>query len=261
MQRLVIAAALVLVLASTAGALDITACDQTVPAGEVGRLIANVTCTTELTGVALERGATLELNGFSLGGGTNIGVACLERACTVVGPGTIDGNWMGVSLLVDRVTLTISDVTIRNGKVAILGSARQHDRARVNATNVTIENPGDWAISAAVIRAEGLTVTGAGPTLYAVIADRLLGSAIAVTGNQAVGIQARKVKASSLTAIANDGTGVDAGRAVLGDSTLTGNGVVSGVDLRSARRPRVVNTVCGLSADAVGGNWGVCTND
>lgn len=52
--------------------------------------------------------------------------------------------------------------------------------------------------------------------------------------------------------------GVNAPRVRLVDSIVTGNALA---DIGSRRKPRLVNTVCGLSAGSDGAPWGVCAND
>ena len=264
MVKLAVSCGLVLVLSAPAAALDITACGQTVPAGETGVLTGDVGCAlSDFVGVGLEEGATLELNGFRLGGGDNIGVHCRHRSCMISGPGTIyGGDWIAV-VLEDGVRLAVNDVTISGADVGILGGATPDSHTRVNATNTVIENSLQWALSASKLLAEGFTVTGTGQnSLYAVATLSLRGTLIDVSNNDAVGIFTRKLKATNLTANGNTRVGVDARTIKLEDSTLTGNNAAgAGIDVRSLRKPRLINTTCGRSADNDGATWAVCAND
>ena len=70
---------------------------------------------------------------------------------------------------------------------------------------------------------------------------------------------------SGLVATDNGEEGLVATRALLTDSTLTGNDAAGeGVDLRATSRPVLVNTTCGRSGripSDTGESWGVCTGD
>jgi hypothetical protein len=67
-----VALGIVLSLAGIAGALDITACDTAVPAGEVGVLTVDLDCgpntVPDSYGVELARNATLDLQGHTITG-------------------------------------------------------------------------------------------------------------------------------------------------------------------------------------------------
>jgi hypothetical protein len=252
---------------STAAAIDVTACGQIVPAGEVGRLVGDLTCPEseipDFAAVVLERDATFELNGFTLAGELDMGVQCRSRRCTVAGPGTLDGNGIAV-LLFPSTALNIHDVTISNADWGILAGNGPGLNGRVVIANVTIEGSLEVALGGKLIRAVGLRVRNTVPTDgLAVLADRLLGSDIEVTNNGSTGILARRIKATNLVATDNGDQGILAlERAILVDSTVTGNQADgAGIDIESGRRPKLSNSVCGRSSDRDGVSWGVCAGD
>ena len=82
------------------------------------------------------------------------------------------------------------------------------------------------------------------------------------TGGQ-VAVAAYQVTGTNLTVTDNIGFGMYSyRRPKLTDSTLTGNdGFEGSYDFFSNRRPKFENVVCGRSLKAIGGTWGVCTND
>ncbi len=77
------------------------------------------------------------------------------------------------------------------------------------------------------------------------------------------------VKLTALTSTGNRNAGIAAqNRSILRNSIITGNnGYGTGVDFVAYRRPRVINTACGLSAspgptpEQPGPPWGVCAGD
>jgi hypothetical protein len=208
--------------------LLITTCGQTV----TGRaeLAADLDCSTfPGDAVSIERGSLL-LNGFTLTGsllpGAYAAVAC-HRGCRVIGPGTITGGQTGGvvgDLLGPTVFVYVRDVTI---------------------TGCT-----GTAAAAELLRARGVTATNNGAGLYGGATLRVRDSF--VMDNLGIGAFTQ-------------------GRVRIADSTVTGNAydpagcLVPGVcpDVASYRPPRVVRTVCGLSASisAPYAPWGVCQND
>jgi hypothetical protein len=262
MRRALFVLTAIFVFARPALAVDISSCNQTVPPENIGRLVNDLDCAGELLAVRLEKNASLDLNGFTIGGGDNIGVSCNERACTIVGPGTIAGNWVAVNLE-SKVRLSIRHVTILDADVAILGRAIKHDPNHIENYYVTIDNAYNWAISGQRIRAQRLTVTGSAPaSIGTVHAHSLKGTNIDISNNHSTGIIAEKVRVENLTANGNEGVGIDAGRVILRGSEVTGNAAgLSGVDILSDSRPKLVDSTCGLSSGNAGGDWDVCTND
>ncbi|TMA51108.1 MAG: hypothetical protein E6J76_10640 [Deltaproteobacteria bacterium] len=294
MSRFEVALAGVLPVAGTARALDITSCGVLVPPGEIGDLQADLSCpatsgfcvrdpsvsctssaecppppcdahgrplpTCSLDGGTLGGNATLHMNGHSISGGT-VGVFCRSK-CLVEGPGEIFGVESAVVFLRARAAvqnLNVHDTTFFGIGSPILGS--------LDLANVTLSNIGDNAIRAGRVSATNVTVTNSGNVYGAVYANaRLRGANVTVTANPEYGVFCNgSVKVSGLVATDNGEEGLVATRALLTDSTLTGNDAAGeGVDLRATSRPVLVNTTCGRSGripSDTGESWGVCTGD
>jgi hypothetical protein len=262
-----------LLLATSARAVPITACNQTVPVGEVGVLQGDVVCADGVfNGVFLEKRATLDLNGFTLTGGIDAayGVFCLERACEIRGPGVIDGGvgrWVGVQLE-PRVKLTIRDVTVRNGRGGIAGKSLALEKTRVILEGVRIEDNDEGALGSYYVVANDLVVLRNGQLLFGqgevVGARSFRGENVEISDNAFAGLGAGTVSVENLIASNNGGVGVSAGRLILrGNSQAFGNdAALDGIDLRSQRPPRLLDSsTCGKSSDFSGMPWGVCQND
>ncbi len=296
-MRLIIGAIVVTVFCSIAAhAVDVSTCGQTVPAGETGVLVADLSCGDE-TAVTLANKAALDLGGFTVGASDDA-IVC-ESSCSVTGPGTIAGD-LRISILSNSKRAVVNDVVIDGGGI-------QAPSSRVAATNILVRNfgaPGGTtphAIVAKILVASDVIVEDGGRHGFAAVAaDKILATNLTVRDTTSIGIQtfrllratgltvtgnagfgvatertvridgaeisnnggdgiaARRVKASSLTATGNGNYGVFAERnARLTDSMLTGN---TDGDLFSARKPRLDNTTCGTS-DGPNGPWGVCTGD
>ena len=89
LKRLGSAAAVLLFTATIAHAVDITNCNQTVPAGATGVLVADLDCSLGYGSyaVTLSKSARLQLNGFALRSNAN-GIHCLG-SCRITGPGEV----------------------------------------------------------------------------------------------------------------------------------------------------------------------------
>jgi len=254
-------AALWLSFVGSAVAIDVTACEQVVAPNDVGILQADLTC--PVNGVFLEPGATLMLNGHELRGGTNIGVYCRRRRCTIEGPGTISSpDWIGV-LMEDRVHLTVRQVTFRGNDVGILGT--YSGRHRVTLSDVVFEDNLQWALSARTLVATNLIARNNAPGgFYAITAAsaRIDGGDIS-SNLAAVALQGGRLRLDGVTVTGNTGMGVDATRSLrLANGTATGNNAGgAGIDIRSASRPRLFTATCGRSSDESGVTWGVCAGD
>jgi hypothetical protein len=239
------ALALVPVLASAAGVVDIVECGQTVESGQVGRLRGDLECEHLPTypfspdGVRLNGDATLELGGFTIRGTdpvNSVGVYChsgLRGRCRVNGPGEITGFWAGLNGGGCRMVLR--DVVLRgntNGVVGIL-------RCNLDARDVRVVENEEFGLWVSRLRARDVTVSG----------------------NGYVGVSAGRIKARGLTATGNGAEGVGQasirgrfGRLV--DSAVTGNGVTGsgsrvdqlGLDVAGAGRLVLRGTECGRSA-------------
>src|SRR5262249_18031214 len=103
-----VALALLVLLTRPAAAGEITECRQVVPRGVGGELRRDLDCAAAplgavgREGVRLERGDTLEMNGFAIrGDGTGVGIGCFgagpHHRCEVNGPGTVSGFEAGIN--------------------------------------------------------------------------------------------------------------------------------------------------------------------
>lgn len=257
--------AFVLMLAGSALALDITTCDQTVPADEIGVVQADFSCMGAFV-VALERRATLDLNGHVITLATHAGfgqavVQCNSRRCTVGGPGTITctgpggyasgiGMSKGGRLDVNGVDIVGCDQGVwdmgNNAKTRVYAvDVNVHDSTyngieaeKLVGTNVTANDNGYSGL--AVERVEGTSIT---------VNDNGFGNVVPLSG---ISSFQGTVRITGLVATGNARYGVQAKKLVLTSSTVTGNQVR---DIASTRFPRLIDVTCGTS------NWGVCQND
>ncbi len=256
--------ALALVLTPAAGqALDITTCNQIIPANETGVLQNDLVCPFPVNGcfdcsrtpcfptgvacatnadcgedgrcaalpaIAIERKGTLDMNDHSITAPGQLAVVCRSKGpCTItssVGRGEISGSELGVAMGAGK--LAVSDVDVHDNGAGIY-SPILHVRATL--TRVTANDNG------AGIRVEELRandVTANGNDTYGIDASgKIKGVNVTANDNDWGGIVCgRGMKVSGLTATGN-GNGVDshtgAGIVVTGgplhlaDSTVTGN--------------------------------------
>ena len=267
-RALCTSAALVLAIGlRTAGAIDVTACEQTVPVGEIGDLVGDLACGTN--GINLARRATLRLNGFTItgtssasaqcvGSDTCAGVECQDRSCRVEGPGQISGFLFGVHAQgpSDRTFhAKLSDLVLTGNQAGFWGDDVRVDDAQVTSNVLVgilggkrarvqdsqVLNNVSGGISGTQLRIYSTTVSGVGPgALSAIQGDRVRLRDVVVGNCQSGGVSATR----SLSAV---------------DSTLTDN---TPDDVRAfGHAPHLVNTTCFISSDGVGGTWGVCEHD
>jgi len=227
-------ALLPLVLLHTAPAaaivdVDVTSCGQTIDSGTRGRLVGDLDCSaypgTGYDGaLVVLRGAQLDLAGFTLTVRSGAyGVVCGEPC----GEGSI---------------------------------ARCKSTCKVTGSGGSIVGAG-VGIVAASLDVRDVTITGADTAIGSW--RKLLVRRVTLVDNVAWGIFGAgpglkpKIYDSSIT---NSGTGVNTGYGVvLKRSTVTGNAYG---DLVTSRRPKLVDSTCGVSLGAPGGgSWGVCTAD
>lgn len=250
MRHFVFALLLCSFAAGPALAVDVTSCDQTVPAGEVGVLTADLSCIGDVAGVTLNDGATLEMSGHTINGGT-VGIYCYPFSCTVHGPGEVTGATTGISAFHSEAllrksrhsSLTITGVNVHDN----LGEGIHHEslgklvltdvtanantqngistRGTVIGTNVTVNDNGRLAIMADLGK---VTIVGLNAT----------GNAAGFPGTPAVSVGRKKLR--------------------LENSNVTGN---NGLDLATRVKPFLINTTCEHSLKPNGKTWGVCSLD
>ena len=288
MRALAVISVLSLALAASAVAVDITTCGQSVADLDVGVLQADLDCTGQAgiclhlgvddadvgcssagdchftldpcanTAVSLGAGSVLQLNGHSI---TGAGVLCSAAGtCSVTGPGSILAAPIGI---LARKKVVASGLTIDGGGFGVvsrLGGALLND---VNLTDNTEDGIWSWR---GTIRASNVVATGNGDNgLYATLKP-VIARDVTTSNNGNHGIDGHPVRGINVTAQGNVGIGVVSAKGLsIRDSTVTGNGLgYGGLDIVSARRPRVRNTVCDHSSNIgtdENPNWGVCTLD
>lgn len=266
MRRWLMLLGTLMALTRSAIAIDIATCGITVPRNEVGVIQADMSCGGAFV-VALDHGATLDLNGHAISlanaGYIQAVVRCNDRRCTVGGAGTITctnvpgGYITGVGMSRGG-RLDIRDVTIQNCDQGIWDTGTIGARTRVYATDLSVFGSSYNGIEAEKLVGTNIVSNGNGFSGLAV--EQVLGTNITVAGNGALpplhsGITSFNgtVKVTQLNAFDNAQHGVEAKKVVLTSSTLTGNGFA---DISSKRLPRLTTTTCGTS-----NGWGVCAND
>jgi hypothetical protein len=269
MLRTPLALTAALLLARTAGAVDVTTCGQSVPRGETGALTGDLDCSTLSDGAAVMLGqrAVLVMNGFTLRAGF-LAVSCENAKCSVQGPGEIIGG--GVEA--DR-GLVLTDVYIHDTGVGVKAY-----RGILSMTNVTVSDVsvGEFGVVAGNIRANNVTVTRSG--LFGLWGSRSVrGTAVTVTDNGWSGVFSRRIVLDGLVAHGNGvgpifnsyGAGVQASRsATLLNSVVTGNKFLGAdLDVLTVKRPVLSGTTCDHSGQGDGSagvpvaTWGVCSLD
>ena len=282
----------------TALAVDITTCNQGVPAGEIGVLQNDLDCSTQpasTDGVWLENNATLDLAGHTIIGPpptppTEIsltapvhcrlgafcamnesGVTCFpgRGRCTVTSSVGM-GHVVGAGGIRSDRNLLLSNVTVADGEVlAVEGSLR--------AMNVEVS--GGMGIIADKVRAEQVTVDGC--TEFGIYALRTIkGRNVTLTDNGLAGAKSRRMIFDGLVVTGNGGRtgssflggGLNGGACKLKNATLSSNvadfplgGGTAPVDILTTRRPRLIASTCDHSAMLSGlqilESWGVCALD
>ncbi len=226
-------------LASSGHAMPITSCEQLVPSGETGVLMHDLVCPSpptwpfSPTGVMLDGGASLDLNGFTISGdGTGVGVSCTaqrvatsRKPCTVTGPGAVAGFYAGING--GGQTIVATDLVVHGNTIGIYTPLMRRLVLRRVVARDNLE--------------------------HGIDAQSLSGEDVVASGNGRRGVSTRvATRIVRLTATGNADEGLHLGarhaRTRVVDSTLTGNGDAEGFDVTTQGRVRLVRTTCGRGA-------------
>ena len=226
--RRLAALGLVLGTVARAPAIDITECGQAVFRGQVGQLRNDLDCHASgiesALGVTLQRGGTLEMNGFTIrGDGGGMGIVASGRArdqIAINGPGEITDVDIGIAGGGARVR--IRDVVAHHNTYGFTFKVSR----RIEMTRVTMND-----------NVYGITANGA----------HLIGVDVEASHNTDVGIWVNGIGSlTRLTAVGNGGSGVSWTRRLrIVDSTITGNdGLDAGFDVLTTGTVKLVNSTC-----------------
>ena len=271
MSKLLVWPVALLLLATTALAIDITTTGQTVPRGQTGTLQADLSCTPSAIGVFLDDGATLEMNGHVLDGCYVSQAGLSGVRIRVRGSGLI----RHAGIQIRSGTLIVRDVDIQDAPYwGILGSPDAQDGySTLRLRNVTVTGSGRDGIRGTKVMARDVTSSGNG---LGALGDGIVGAAgvkgrdLVVSNNSGEGISAWagnvRLRDSQVTDNALGGVlglGISRGALKVIRSTVTGNDLQPGyADLVSQQPPKVRDSTCGSSLDAQEMvPWGVCAND
>ena len=268
MRRFVLAALVICSTGAPVLALDIpgdpSSCGIRIERGDPGVLQSDLDCTGLGINAAvnLSPGAELDLNGYRISNDTH-GIVCETsvspaRTCTIKGPGEITGSFNGIAA---ASKARVRDVVIHGngtGIWKIYGDIPW--AARLDLTNAVIrDNTGAGIRGGGAIRATDTTIRDNGDVgMTSFGPSRLVRTTI--TGNGSAGV---------VTGVYSDFYQEyfysDRRNLFLVDSDVSGNGVVDGAaDLLAAKRPRLLRSSCGTSADPTepgSPSWGVCAGD
>lgn len=257
MSKPLSAAALLLLLARPALALDVSSCETVVPPGEEAHLVGDLVCSSGATGVVLGPRATLHLDGRSIEGGS-VGVDC--TTCTVLGPGEIRGQSLvgigGRRVTVEGVTVHSASGGVANGIGARVLTVRDS----------VVRDCAGIGISAKKLVATNVDVLRSG--LHGIQTNTLDGTDLLVEDNGERGITTLGPLDLTQAVVRRNSVGIwsQRGSVTITDSEIVQSGEAPSYDqnpdLIARRAPVVANTVCGRSQIGTTlGTWGVCTND
>jgi hypothetical protein len=229
--RLALAGAVM--LSSAALATDVTACGQTIAAGDTGVVQNDLDCSTSIFGVRLRPLATLDLNGHAIKGGSTtyavvIGVGAGDQAelyeqgkgnFTILGPGSISGVIVDPNSVVGtyacvtpndgyaRITSASGSIDIHDCVFGVVGNLEDYSTSKARA-----------AVDHALLHDdvfEGVTVR------FLVVSD------VSAYNNGGAGIHAiNTLTATNATAYDNFGQGIFATNKLRGTNiTVYGNRV------------------------------------
>jgi hypothetical protein len=282
---------LTLALVGSAYAIDITSCGQSVPDGEAGILQEDLDCSgIQGDGVILGMRSVIDLNGHKIiappFAGNNNGAV----GCRFGGPICRERN--GVTLCRGRSSCT---VVSHNGRAEIFGGTAAgiasdgdlvvenvdiHDvetglyaHGKLRATDVSVlrcSSNGMYSRDLRLTNVESSDNGGLGVWCQYPLKSRVRGTGLTTVGNALGGVACYKFNLTGFVAHGNGaaagatyGGGVYSFKGVLTDSVVTDNLYEFGeeADVLAARRPTLINTICGHSVRFYELTWGVCSGD
>ena len=268
---LVVSAILSIAAWSSAAAVDVTACGQTIARRDVGVLVADLDCSASPFGVRLLRHATLDLNGHSIAGGdstvaTVVGVGSSRAAnpigygrgrFTILGPGSITGtSHPPINSTGTRACVLVNDGVAAigmTGTVEISGCIYGiHGARRFTRSGEPVSSGPNGR---GRVTLEHATVADTGESGVAVM--NLTASDVTATGNRSIGLGAtRRMIVSNVTANQNVGIGLFGGKLLQGSDVVAMDNAYNGVDTCGFGRIELTN----LSATG-NGLYGVCGDE
>ncbi len=251
----------------TAHALDVTACGQTVPAGQRGVLVADLTCPSG-TGVSVAARATLDLAGHAIAAGSAPAIECLGHGCTITssgGPGEVSGTAL-VDCIVTapRARLRIDNLHVHDCRTCVETNPEYESGrgALAIASHLAVDHCAEVGINVRALHADHVAVTAAGGWIALWAEELLEGNDITASDNAQTGMFAgRRLRVRNLWASNNGRYGVSS----FGLVSIRGGEIRDNAswDL-VARRARLVGVNCGRSiqsAQALTDTLGVCADD
>ena len=255
---------------NVARAVDVSACGQVVPAGEVGILVTSLDCSgvPGTDGVVLLNRASLELRGNTIiSPSAGASVSCQGARCAVSGPGfLLSVPFRGTGIAAAKSVTVSGNVEIAGHEVGIAAGEGQ-----VTASDTFLSDNGDGIVARKV----------RGTNVFVRDSDRIginafkgiRGDHIEVRDNGTAGIYTARFTFTELIATTNGMTSTFLGggivatrRGRLTDSLVSGNTLLGApADVVTGRSPILINTVCDASVmltDSGGSRtWGVCGLD
>src|SRR5262245_37202446 len=246
----------VMFAAGLARAVDVTLCDQVVPAGQVGEVQNALDCQSNAFAAAFHLGqmARLRLNGHRITGPKGGGnVVDIPSSARIEGPGEIAGaadSAFGACVSADGSTLGIdggdpgidihgcnAGISVVNGKAKLI-NVSVHDNVgpgvfavRVTATNVSATDNGAQGLNSDKLKATNVVASRNG--LFGLGGRRVLvlGGTLADNGRFAISSLDGHVTVKTATITGSGEVGILGGgktKIVLKDSSVTGTGPGTG---------------------------------
>jgi hypothetical protein len=251
-------------LATSAYALDVSACGTVIPPGETGVLVTDLVCSPTDSGIQMNDRSTLDLNGHTITGGlfgVTGSVSLRGRTYSTYDRCRILSSKPGGAIVGSKFGITNCGKTAVSN-VEVVGTTLQAvGGGRVDLTDVTLRD-GAAPLTVGSLTARNLTITN-NHDVSAVRRASIRG--LTATANQGeLVLHARSMALKDATITGNTGVGIIASRLTLVRSTVTGNDTAgTGVDLVTSRAPHPVDSTCGRSEQfgLPGSSWQVCTGD